>query len=223
MVKAPNSRLYLRHIKSLREIAARSTACKRKENRGVCTAGINSQRMKIIIRLLIVASSLLSMGVWAQWVWVDKDGRKVFSDRAPDAGVPEKNILKRPGQARTTAPLANAAADDAPGSAAPAATGGAATALTGASAPKLSAADKELAERKKKAEQAELAKRKAEDDKISKTRADNCERAKLAKTGLDSGIRVSRFNKQGEREVMDDAARAAETKRIQSVIDSDCN
>ncbi len=176
--------------------------------------------MKNTIRLLVVVSSLLSMGASAQWLWVDKDGRKVFSDRAPDAGVPDKNILKRPGQTKTTGPLTNATTDDASSAATPAV--GALPALTGASAPKLSAADKELAERKKKAELAELAKRKAEDDKLSKARADNCERAKLAKTGLDSGIRLGRVNKQGEREVMDDTARAAEGKRVQSIIDSDC-
>ena len=37
-----------------------------------------------------------------------------------------------------------------------------------------------------------------------------------------SGIRVARLNAQGEREIMDDAARATEQQRLQSVIDSDC-
>ena len=33
----------------------------------------------------------------AQWQWIDNTGRKVFSDTAPPASVPDKNILKRPG------------------------------------------------------------------------------------------------------------------------------
>jgi hypothetical protein len=32
----------------------------------------------------------------AQWQWIDKDGRKVYSDRSPPSDIQEKNILKRP-------------------------------------------------------------------------------------------------------------------------------
>jgi hypothetical protein len=32
----------------------------------------------------------------AQWQWIDKDGRKVYSDRSPPSDIPEKNILKMP-------------------------------------------------------------------------------------------------------------------------------
>jgi len=91
-----------------------------------------------------------------------------------------------------------------------------------ASAPKLSGVDKELAEKKKKAEEAETAKRKAEEEKVVKAKVENCARAKQAKTSFDSGVRIARTNDKGEREVMDDAARTSEVKRIQSIINSDC-
>jgi hypothetical protein len=91
-----------------------------------------------------------------------------------------------------------------------------------ASSPKASGVDKDLAERKKKEEQTQAVLRKAEEDRVSKAKADNCQRAKLAQKGMDSGVRMSRINSQGEREIMDDAARAAESKRIQSIMDSDC-
>jgi hypothetical protein len=39
---------------------------------------------------------------------------------------------------------------------------------------------------------------------------------------MDSGVRVGRVNASGEREIMDDAARAVETKRIQGIMASDC-
>jgi hypothetical protein len=39
---------------------------------------------------------------------------------------------------------------------------------------------------------------------------------------MDSGARLARTNAKGEREIMDDAARATESQRIQSVIDADC-
>jgi hypothetical protein len=175
---------------------------------------------KLTRPIVFLVVALLSLGAMAQWQWLDKDGHKVFSDRAPPAGVPEKNILKRPGSLKSAAIVVNSDVGDAPSGAASAATSG--SALTPASAPKLSGVDKELAEKKKKADQAEAAKRKTEEDRISKAKAENCERAKQAKSSLESGMRIGQVNKQGEREIMDDAARAAEGKRIQSVIDSDC-
>jgi len=151
----------------------------------------------------------------AQWQWLDKDGRKVFSDRAPPPGIPDKNILKRPGGASVTPTLANQDnADPTPSTLAPA--------QVATSAPKISGVDKELADKKKKAEQEEAAKRKAEDDKLAKAKADNCIRAKQAKASYDSGVRLARVNKQGEREIIDDVTRASEVQRIQTVIDADC-
>ena len=167
--------------------------------------------MKHIARFLLLAASLVSLTAFAQWQWLDKDGRKVFSDRAPPANVPEKSILKQPGQAK------EAAVQDGQGS-----SDSAKAAVLAASAAKLSPLDKELAERKKKAEQEEAAKRKTEEEKISLVRADNCQRAKLAQKGLESGMRMARINQQGEREIMDDAARAAETRRIQAIVDANC-
>jgi hypothetical protein len=163
--------------------------------------------------ICLVVLAALSSGVYAQWQWLDKDGRKIFSDRAPPPDVPDKNIVKRPGQHKAAL---NPVEAEALGS------GAAASASSAASAPKISGVDKDLADKKKKAEQADVAKRKAEEDKVAKTKADNCVRAKQAKAGLESGVRISRTNQQGEREILDDAARAAESQRIQGIIDSDC-
>ena len=153
---------------------------------------------------------MTTMAVSAQWQWLDKDGRKVFSDRAPPADIQEKNILKRPGNRP-------AAAAPTPSTEPPVTAPQAAS-----SAPKISGVDKELQEKKKKADEAEAAKRKADEEKVIKSKADNCARANQAKASFDSGVRIARTNEKGEREVMDDAARAAEMKRIQSVIESDC-
>jgi Domain of unknown function (DUF4124) len=38
-----------------------------------------------------------SASSWAQWQWVDAQGKNVFSDIAPPTSVPEKNILRKPG------------------------------------------------------------------------------------------------------------------------------
>jgi len=40
---------------------------------------------------------------------------------------------------------------------------------------------------------------------------------------MDSGVRVSITNTKGEREILDDAARAAEQKKIRAVTEADCS
>ena len=82
--------------------------------------------------------------------------------------------------------------------------------------------DKELEAKKKAAVAAEEAKKKADDEKLVKAKVENCARAKSAKATFDSGVRISRTNPNGEREVFDDAARNEESKRIQGIIDRDC-
>lgn len=159
--------------------------------------------------MLFSTICLVSLSVSAQWQWTDKDGRKVYSDRPPPSDVLDKNILKRPA-GRINPPTAVVAATTA---SAP---------QVAVSAPKLSGVDKNLAEKKKQAEEAEVAKRKEEEERVLKARVENCARAKQAKTNFDSGARIARTNEKGEREIMDDATRAAETKRIQLIIDSDC-
>ena len=172
--------------------------------------------MKLFQTLLAMALVASCAAASAQWQWTDKDGRKVFSDRAPPVDVLDKNIVKRPqGRASSTpAPEAAAAgAEAAQGSPAPA---------TPAAAAKGVGVDKELEAKKKQAADAEIAKRKAEEERITKAKVENCARDKQAKTTYDSGIRISRLNAAGEKEILDDAARAEELKRIQSVIASDC-
>lgn len=172
--------------------------------------------MKILQKILTFALASVCIAASAQWQWIDKDGHKVFSDRAPPADITDKNILKRPaGRLPPAAPTLDtgATADAAnPAPAAPSAGNGGKTA----------GVDKDLEAKKKQAADAEAAKRKAEEERVTKTKIENCARAKQAKTTFDSGVRISRANAAGEREIMDDAARAAEAKRIQSVIDTDC-
>ena len=96
------------------------------------------------------------------------------------------------------------------------------TATPAASVPKVSGKDKELQEKKKLADAAEAEKKKAQEEEYAKMRADNCERAKRSKANFDSGVRISTTNAKGEREILDDAQRAAEAKRLEKIIASDC-
>ncbi len=170
--------------------------------------------MKIFLVVWSLALLAISGSAMAQWQWLDKDGRRVFSDRAPPMDVPDKSILKRPNSA-PKALLPMAAADDSQG--------GAASLPAGASSrPMGTGIDKDLEAKKKQAAEAEAAKRKSEEEKALKSRIENCARAKQAKASIGSGIRIAQTNAAGEREVMDDAGRGDELRRIQTIIDSEC-
>ncbi len=173
-------------------------------------------RMNRIRSLFIAAACLLSLAAHAQWQWIDKDGRKVFSDRAPPPEIPLRSIVKQPGNTVRS----SVASVPEGGASAPAA--GASGAVSDPSAPKLSAVDKDLAEKKRLADAAAAAKVKAEEERIAKARSDNCARARSSKTLMESGVRVSITNAKGEREVIDDTVRTREVKRLQTVIDADC-
>lgn len=167
--------------------------------------------MKLMRWLILGCALALPLSASAQWQWVDKDGRKVYSDQPPPSEVPEKSILRRAGQApRVSFSPAAAAAPEA----------AAAPARSGAAKP--TGVDKELEEKTRKADEAEKARRAAEEQKVAQAKAENCQRARQGKATLDSGIRVARLNDKGEREIIDDQARAVEQQRMQSVIDADC-
>lgn len=145
----------------------------------------------------------------AQWMYLDKDGRKVFSDKAPPPETPPNKILRQPGMKK---PTGDAAQAEAPAQAA----------APTASVPKISGKDKELEARRKQAEAAEAEKAKARAEEQAKAQAENCARARQMKATFDSGQRIARMNAKGEREILDDAQRAAEVKRIDGIIAADC-
>lgn len=160
--------------------------------------------------LLVATCAALSCTLAsAQWMWVDSSGNKVFSDTAPPPGTPEKNILRKPGLSRTEIKPAES----------PAAT-------AEAPAPKPTGKDDQLEAKKKAAErqaaEAAEAKKKAEAAKLAAARSQNCDRAMRAKASIDSGMRIATVNAKGEREIMDDQARATELRRIEGVIRADC-
>jgi hypothetical protein len=164
--------------------------------------------------IFAIAGATFSLAALAQWQWIDKDGRKVFSDRSPPSDIQEKDILKRPGGASRTATPKD--------SAAVAPDGAASAPANKASAPKLSGKDAQLEAKKKQAEDAEAASKKAEEEKIAAAKTENCGRAKRGVASFDSGVRIATTNAKGEREIMDDKTRAVETKRLQDIVAADC-
>ena len=175
-------------------------------------------RMKPIRLLLIASAFALPLAAAAQWQWIDKDGRKVFSDRPPPQDVPQNKILRQPAGSPMATPAETGATA---GSTATAATPAAAPAAAG-SGLKVQGKDKELEARKKQAENAEAEKKKAEEAKLAEAKADNCKRAKQNMASFDSGVRIAVINPKGEREYMDDKQRAEEIARLKTIIARDC-
>ena len=175
------------------------------------------------VSLLLLGVSSLAFG---QWQWVDKNGRNVFSDRAPPPEVPDKSILKRPSPVpQTDSKAIGSASTGSTGSITTGASNASATASTPAPSPTpapVSGLDKELEAKKKQAAEAEATKRKAIEDANARVRADNCQRAKQAKVSHESGLRMARTHANGEREFLDETSRKAELKRIQSAIQTEC-
>lgn len=171
--------------------------------------------MKVSTLVLLCASSLVSVNAFAQWQWLDAQGRKVFSDLPPSNQVPAERILQRPSNVRptVTAPPSGAAPSGAaPSGAAPSANG--------------RGVDRELQSRKT-AEEAEQARREQaqtqeQEKKLAAQRQDNCVRARVTLATLADGKLVGHTNAQGERVYMDDNARALERQRAQGIIASDC-
>ena len=159
--------------------------------------------MKTLYSCLFLSLALVSGTCSAQWLWIDANGTKVYSDQAPPSGIPDKNVLKRPNAQAYTAPTtspSSSAADKKEGL----------TAKNAASATSSSQETKQL-----EAQKALLEKQKA-------AKAERCKYAKQELAGLRSGARIAVFNDKGEREFMDDKKRAEEVKNKQKVVETDC-
>ena len=158
--------------------------------------------------LTVALCAVSALPAMAQWKWKDPNGSVQYSDSPPPSTVKEADILQRPNAARRASVPATSAAP-APAASAPATP----------AAPKI---DKELEDRKKKQDELEAAKKKEIEQKNAALRKDNCTQARNYMKSLEDGMRISRTTSTGEREVLDDTGRAAEVKRTQAIIKSDC-
>lgn len=169
--------------------------------------------MRMLPSTLIVSAVLAAASALAQtvpppttWKWRDASGQINVSDLPPPTTIPLKDILERPPVERKVAASAPAAAASVSG-------------LQAISTPRT---DPELEARRKRAQDEQTAQQRQQQERDAAVRADNCVRAQAALALLSDGQRVSRANAQGEREVLDDKARADELQRIRGVVASDC-
>jgi hypothetical protein len=165
-------------------------------------------------RLVALGGLLVLAAVWAQpaaaqWVWRDAQRQMHSSDLPPPKDIPDRDIISRP----SARPAASA-----PAVTAPVATPAAAAPASSASSP----LQAEVEARRAKAEQEAKLKRDEEAKAQAAARSENCRNARRELAALDSGQRMVRLNDKGEREYLDDKARAESTQRARSVISSDC-
>lgn len=165
------------------------------------------QRKALFVALL---AAVAMNAAQAQWKWRDARGNVQYSDMPPPAGTPDNDILQRP---NAPARLIVVGPPGQPASAA----------SRPASAPdKPDRAEQDVAARKKQEQDQQAAKQKDAERRAAEQRRDNCARAQANMRDLQSGIRLTRTNEQGERIYLDDAQRQAEVERTRQLITSEC-
>jgi type IV secretory pathway VirB10-like protein len=144
----------------------------------------------------------------AQYLWLDEKGVKQLSDRPPPPSTPASRILKAPAAAPGAALLSADAPAPTPLPASPPAVKGPPT-----------LAERNADFRKRAKEQAEREQKAAEEAQRKADIAANCDAARKGKQTLDSGVRISTQENNGERGIMNDAQRAQETRKANKVLD----
>lgn len=148
------------------------------------------------LRLLSIgAFALLPQFAHAQYSWIDEKGARVFSDRPPPPGTPPSRILKTPRglePASAPAPGAPAGQPSTPGW-----------------------MEREADYRKRAAKRA-----KEEEDAVAanKARTAECDAARAEQAGLNSGVRLVRIDKNGERDYVSDEERAQRLEKARRTL-----
>lgn len=180
--------------------------------------GCEGGRKKAFVLCAAMLNGFAALSVHAAgaWVWMDGNGRKVYSDVPPPASVAERQILQRPGMPAIQPPVAVEPAATTPKPAGNAQGAPAASSQPSGKAPP--ADDK----KSKEAAQAEEARRKATEAKNAEIRADNCKRAQASLGTLNSGRRLVTTNEQGQQVVLTASDKAEEVSRLEKIIAENC-
>ena len=170
---------------------------------------------------LAIATVFFMLGLFApasaQYVWIDQNNKKHYSDQPPPASVPNSRILKAP-RNRPAVNINDAAQN---GAVTGTSTGASSAAPAKLKAP-MTTAEKNADFNKRKMEQAEKDKKAEEERKRADAKAQNCERARAAQRSLNSGERITRVGKNGEREYIGDEERTREKQVVQDTL-KECN
>jgi len=146
------------------------------------------------MRAIALIALLLPLAAVAQvYTWKDATGKIHYSDQPPPDQGTQSRVLPT-----DSSDAANPAAVKA-------------------------AADRRLEANKEAKEKQDAAAKAAKDKADNEKRQQDCERARLDLQGLESGQIRFRMGANGEREGLDDSARAAEIANARRVVDATCN
>lgn len=146
-------------------------------------------------RLLILSLLLGSASASAEIVkWVDSQGKVHYSDQPPPTAKDQQplNIKNQPG------------------------------ALGGTGAAQKSTAEQEMEFRKRRMDAADAEKKAAEDKKQAEIAKQNCTTARGNLKSLQEGVRLTKYNEQGERVFLSDAERAKAMEDAQRAVNDWC-
>ena len=167
---------------------------------------MNRRFAPLTIQALLLAALPASAQVYS---WKDKDGRTHYGDMPPPAV--EATLLRGP-QAGAAPPVRTSGE-----------AGGAADlpAVVSPSAPR-SLAEREQAFQERRAAEAEAAAKRAEEAAAKDETERFCASAQHELAALRAGQRMVRFNARGEREFLDDQARAEQAARLERQLAERC-
>jgi uncharacterized protein DUF4124 len=157
--------------------------------------------MRIAAIATIATLALLAGASQAQvQCWTTKEGKRECGDNPPP-GAKTTAIATPPGGGGAAPP--------------------AAPADSGAKAAKKGTPEQEFQKRQAEAQKAREKDQKAQEQ--AQAKQENCNSARQALQALESGQRLSRIDKNGERYFLDEQQIAAETERARDVVKKNCN
>lgn len=171
----------------------------------------NTRRCSVLAAAGLLAAAF-ALPAAAQWAWKDDTGRTVYSDRPPPANVKAEQILRQPSAQSMGAPSANPAPQEGK--------------ADGKDAPKAgpkTLAEREMEFRKRMQDNADAEKKQAEEQARNEQRSAECERLRGYLRALEEGQRIARTDAQGNRELLDDAQRASEVRRVREGLGRSCS
>jgi hypothetical protein len=154
------------------------------------------------LALLALAGIGLPYTAQAQYAWVDERGAKQYSDMPPPASVPANRIIKQPRSPVSTTATGSTETITAP-------------------TPEMTAAEKNAEFRKRKIALDEKERKASDDAKRAAEKAKYCEQAREYNRTLESGVRISRMDKNGERAFLTDEQRMQEQQEAKRMLE-DC-
>lgn len=164
--------------------------------------------------MVALLSLCLSVSAMAQYVWVDGNNVRHYSDMQPPTSIPDSRILKTPSGTNKSSVRYEAVTKESDTSVKKETTSSAPSMHT-----PLTLAEKNAEFQKRKMEQIENDKKAEEEEKRVANKKENCDRARGYQKSLETSQRIATMDKNGERIVLNDEQRARELQEVNRALE----